>query len=79
MYESRQAMNHISILAKVPLIILHGDKDDIVPVFHSRNLAGALEKAGAKNFKYIEVPDISHQNLIIKGLEKEVFDFFEKY
>jgi len=29
-----------------PFLIIHGDKDDIVPIEHSRNLRNALEEAG---------------------------------
>jgi dipeptidyl aminopeptidase/acylaminoacyl peptidase len=38
------------------LLIIHGAEDRSVPVEQSRAMASALEKAGFKNFRYLELP-----------------------
>ncbi len=42
-----------------PLLLMHGDKDDIVPVDQSRRMKRALESAG-KPVRYIEVKGMGH-------------------
>ena len=42
-----------------PLLILHGETDDVVPVRHSQRLAKALE-ASTKDFKLHIIPDEGH-------------------
>jgi dipeptidyl aminopeptidase/acylaminoacyl peptidase len=41
---------------RTPLLIIHGAEDRSVPVEQSRAMASALEKAGFKNFRYLELP-----------------------
>lgn len=45
--------------ATVPFLIIHGDKDPIVPVDQSRDFHAALLKAG-KDSTYIELPGEGH-------------------
>ncbi len=45
--------------ATVPFLIIHGDKDPIVPVDQSRDFHAALRKAG-KESTYIELPNEGH-------------------
>jgi len=45
--------------ATVPFLIIHGDKDPIVPVDQSRDFHAALQKAG-KDSTYIELPSEGH-------------------
>ena len=47
-------------IAKIPIWAIHGAKDPIVPVKGSRDMAAALEKAGAKAFRYTELPEVEH-------------------
>jgi dipeptidyl aminopeptidase/acylaminoacyl peptidase len=44
---------------RVPVLLLHGDQDDIVPVEHSRKMARALRRAGA-DVRYVEVEHEGH-------------------
>ena len=43
-----------------PVLFYHGDKDPAVPVERSRNINEALKKAGATNFRYVELPGVGH-------------------
>ena len=47
-------------LKNMPIWIVHGDKDDSVPVEQSRKLYGALKAAGAKDVTYVELPNTGH-------------------
>ena len=44
----------------IPLLLLHGAADVIVPVEHSREMAEALKSAGHKEFRYVEMPMADH-------------------
>lgn len=46
---------------KVPLWIIHGDADDVVPVDFSRQLYKRLNSLGAK-VKYTEYPGVNHNS-----------------
>ncbi len=46
-------------VASIPVWIVHGDSDDIVPVEESRRMAAALEQAGAE-VRYDELPGVDH-------------------
>ena len=43
----------------VPLLVIHGDKDERVPVAESRKFVAELKKHG-KQYKYIELKDANH-------------------
>ena len=47
-------------LVDIPIWAIHGAMDPTVPVTGSRDMAAALEKAGAKDFHYTELPDAEH-------------------
>lgn len=48
-------------LAKIPIWIFHGDKDNAVKVERSRTMVAAIEKAGGKP-KYTEYPGVGHDS-----------------
>jgi len=61
----------------IPLLLIHGKKDQRVPVDQSRDMARALEKAG-KNVTYIEQPKGDHhfsrdEDMVQFLLESEKF------
>jgi len=61
----------------IPMLIMHGDKDSIVPVATSRRAVLALEAVGAPHI-YLEFPAMDHEFWIRRGaghMEK-VFLFF---
>jgi len=43
-----------------PILILHGEKDTVVPIFQSEKMYKALKKAKIKGIKYIELEDEDH-------------------
>lgn len=55
----------------LPILIYHGDSDTVVPTVRSRNAAEALKKAGAKNFRYVEVPNCGHDSWIAAFSKEE--------
>jgi pimeloyl-ACP methyl ester carboxylesterase len=61
----------------VPMLIMHGDKDSIVPVATSRRAVLALEAVGAPHV-YLEFPGMDHEFWIRRGAEhmEKVFLFF---
>jgi predicted peptidase len=48
-------------LAKMPVWVFHGAKDDLVPVEESRRLVAALKAAG-NEARYTEFPDLRHDS-----------------
>lgn len=46
-------------VADIPVWIVHGDADEVVPVEESRRMAAALEEAGA-DVRYEELPGVGH-------------------
>jgi acetyl esterase/lipase len=59
-----------------PFLIMHGDKDDMVPIAQSAELVAALQKAGAR-VDYVVVPGAGH-NLFNPVIFGQVLDFFDK-
>jgi pimeloyl-ACP methyl ester carboxylesterase len=61
----------------MPMLIMHGDKDSIVPVATSRRSALALQAVGAQHL-YLEFPGKDHEFWIRRGAEnmEKVFLFF---
>ena len=45
-----------------PFLVVHGARDDVVPVGQSRRLVSALRAAGVE-VEYVELPDASHGDL----------------
>lgn len=78
-YESRNPLNYINVLAQVPVLIIHGSKDNIVKVEHSEKFYNSLKKLGSKQSELIIVPEAGHHNTIVAGLEKNIISFMEKY
>jgi alpha-beta hydrolase superfamily lysophospholipase len=54
-------LQHAADLAKLPVFLLHGEADTVVPVHHSRDLAAALRTAGGR-VVYHEVPGGGHDD-----------------
>jgi dipeptidyl aminopeptidase/acylaminoacyl peptidase len=51
---------------RVPLLVVHGAQDPIIPVAHSRRLVRRL-RAGGQPTDYREVPDAGHDPLVEPG------------
>lgn len=58
-------------LEDVPILYLHGEADEIVPVHHSRRLAAATENAS-----FVSVPDVEHvQSMALPSVQRRVISF----
>ena len=71
------SMNPIHEVEKVnvPMLVIHGDIDQRVPVKHSKKYVKALKDAG-KDFEYVELEDADHFSNTIRYNHK--MDFYPK-
>ena len=75
-YEKRSAVNWADKI-DVPTIIIHGAKDERVPVEQARDIAEKLNKYD-KTYKYIEYPNADHsRGSHHEASSKEILDWFE--
>jgi dipeptidyl aminopeptidase/acylaminoacyl peptidase len=58
-YHKRTSRDHVDALAKLPIAIVHGSADQVIPVEHSRVLVDRLKARGA-TVQYIEVKNAGH-------------------
>jgi predicted esterase len=63
--------------AKVPVMIVHGDIDEVVPVANSHGWVDDM-KALNMQYEFIEQPGITHGPVIQSGL-KPIYEFFAKH
>lgn len=67
-------LEHASAFRGIPVLLLHGDADSIVPVHHSREFAAALQKQGSP-VTLREAPGLSHDNAVAKPFQQEMVEF----
>lgn len=65
---------HASAFADVPVFLLHGDADSIVPVHHSREFAAALQEQDSP-VTYREARGLGHDNAVAEPFQREIVDF----
>jgi len=75
-YRERSGMHYIAQLKNIPLLVIHGDRDNTVPLWNSQVLVDKLQAAGGMA-RLIVVPGKGHDNTIIRGLEDTVLDHFD--
>ena len=63
--------------AGVPILLITGDADEVVPPANTRMWAETLKEIGA-NHVYIEQPGVTHGPVITTS-QKEIYDFFSKH
>ena len=68
----------LSKIPKMPIMLVHGDMDTVVPVTVGRAWAEAMQSIPMKDYKYIEVPGGDH-GTVIGSHQAEVFAFFAKH
>jgi len=68
----------LSKIPKMPIMLVHGDMDTVVPVTVGRAWAEAMKSIPMKDYKYIEVPGGDH-GTVIGSHQAEVFAFFAKH
>ena len=65
-------------LVNMPIWIFHGEKDDIIPVTKSIEMAEALERAGNK-VKLTIYPNVGHDSWTQTYHNPELYDWFQKF
>jgi poly(3-hydroxybutyrate) depolymerase len=63
--------------AKVPVMIVHGDIDEVVPVTNTHAWVDVMKELKMK-YEFIEQPGITHGPVIESGL-KPIYEFFAKH
>ena len=68
----------LSKIPKMPIMLVHGDMDTVVPVTVGRAWAEAMKSIPMKDYEYIEVPGGDH-GTVIGSQQAEVFAFFARH
>ena len=68
----------LSKIPKMPIMLVHGDMDTVVPVTVGRAWADAMKSIPMTDYKYIEVPGGDH-GTVIGSHQAELFSFFAKH
>jgi len=63
--------------AKIPVMIVHGDIDEVVPVTNTQTWVEDMKELKMK-YEFIEQPGITHGPVIESGL-KPIYEFFAKH
>jgi pimeloyl-ACP methyl ester carboxylesterase len=63
---------------KMPLMIVHGDADTVVPVSVGRAWMEAIRAVPMQNFLYVEVPGGDHGS-VISSHQADIFAFFARH
>jgi predicted peptidase len=63
--------------ANVPVMIVHGDIDEVVPVANSHAWVDAMKELNMQ-YEFVEQPGITHGPVIQSGL-KPIYEFFAKH
>ncbi len=63
--------------AKVPVMIVHGDIDEVVPVANTQAWVDVMKELNME-YEYVEQPGITHGPVIQSGL-KPIYEFFAKH
>jgi dipeptidyl aminopeptidase/acylaminoacyl peptidase len=65
--------------AKIPVLLYHGDHDDVVDVEQSRHFAAALRSAG-KPYRYVEIKDMAHHgDTMTPAMMEEQLDIIDDF
>ena len=65
-------------IPKMPVMLVHGDMDTVVPVTVGRAWAEAMKSIPMKDYQYIEVPGGDH-GTVIGSHQAELFAFFARH
>ena len=68
----------LSKIPKMPIMLVHGDMDTVVPVTVGRAWAEAMKSIPMKDYQYIEVAGGDH-GTVIGSHQAEVFAFFARH
>jgi len=74
-YRAQSVLWNIDRLAGVPVLILHGTGDAIVPLWNARDFVARMRAAG-QEVTYFEIEGRGHGPGIVEGYEEEIVNFF---
>jgi pimeloyl-ACP methyl ester carboxylesterase len=74
-YESVTAADRLAG-RRLPALLVHGERDAIVPVELGRRLAAALEESDAAEVRWVPVPGAGHNDLLA---HREVWAELERF
>lgn len=74
-YREQSVLWNIDRLAGVPVLVLHGTEDAIVPIWNARDFVARMRAAG-QEVTYFEIEGRGHEPGIIQGYEEEIVNFF---
>jgi predicted esterase len=63
--------------ARVPVMIVHGDADEVVPVTNSEGWVDVMKELGME-YEFVKQPGISHGPVIQSG-QQPIYEFFAKH
>jgi len=61
----------------VPVLVVHGDADEAVPVATSHTWVAAMDEIGLEH-EYVELPGVTH-GPVIRDSQKYIYEFFDKH
>jgi dipeptidyl aminopeptidase/acylaminoacyl peptidase len=76
-YDEQSAALHPQAFAKIPVLIIHGDRDTVVPTWNAPLLWEGLAPLH-NGSELLMVHGLGHTNEIVLGLEDHILDFFER-
>lgn len=76
-YDEQSAALHPEAFAEIPVLIIHGDRDTVVPTWNAPLLWKGLEPLH-NGSELLMVHGLGHTNEIVLGLEDHILDFFER-
>jgi uncharacterized protein len=62
LHESHDSLKHCSMIA-APLLILHGEKDSLIPIDQGRRIHAAAIQAGNKHAFFVPFPNAGHNDV----------------
>jgi fermentation-respiration switch protein FrsA (DUF1100 family) len=75
-YLVRDPLESLSKIAEIhsPILIIHGDRDDLIPIAHGKKLAAAA----TSRTQFITVPNAGHVDIPDQLVIKAMLDFFQE-
>jgi len=75
-YLVRDPLDSLSKIAAIhsPILIIHGDRDDLIPISHGKKLAAAA----TSRTQFITVPNAGHVDIPDQLIVKAMLDFFQE-
>ncbi|HEY2785971.1 MAG TPA: alpha/beta hydrolase [Fimbriiglobus sp.] len=70
-------ISDVEKIKNIPVVLVQGDKDLLVPVAGARNWAEQMKKLDM-TYEYLEIKDGNHINVAASNLPK-IFEFFDKH